>query len=601
MTTDDASPHATPPPAFPPTGRSALPSMAFSADACYAALEARDRRYDGAIYVGVRSTRIYCRPVCPARTPRRSNCSFFPSAALAEQAGYRPCLRCRPEVAPHLAAPLDGDPLAHRAALLLERTAHRLDDSAIESVAARLGCTSRHLRRAVVASLGVTPIELVQTARLLTAKRLLTDTDLSILDVAFASGFGSVRRMNDLFRRRYRMTPSDLRAAPETPRLRDAERGADDARARSGTRFHLAYRPPFAWDALLVHLSHRAIPGVETVIFDGPKDGGDGPPTSDHGRRMAMSPPRPVAYRRVVTVEGPAPRTRAVGWIDVTNDASQCRLAVSLSDALVSHAPSILPRVRALFDLDASPLAIDSHLARDPRLAVSVAGTPGLRVPGAFDGFELAWRTIVGQQISVKSASTIAGAIAARAGAPIETPFPDLRLATPTPISLSELQERDYRSAGLIQPRIDAIRSLADAVARGAISFEPGGDVPLLARELMAIRGIGPWTVSYLLMRASRHPDSFPYDDLVLRRALASTRRREAEAETASWSPWRAYAAMHLWRSAPPRPPKRRDARADDTSRASSAASSEPSDLRRNASATGARRSKRRSTPKGHS
>ncbi|MBL9150154.1 MAG: DNA-3-methyladenine glycosylase 2 family protein [Phycisphaerae bacterium] len=569
--------------------------MPTSADACYAALRARDRRYDGAIYVGVRSTRIYCRPVCPARTPRRSQCTFFPSAALAERAGYRPCLRCRPEVAPRLASPIDGDPLAHLAALHLERCAHQLDDSAIESVAGRLGCTSRHLRRAVVAALGVTPIEIVQTARLLTAKRLLTDTALPVIDVAFAAGFGSVRRMNDLFRRRYRMTPSDLRVAPKGT----GDVSPDAARARCGARFHLAYRPPLAWDALLVHLSHRAIPGVETVLFDEAAPLGAPPRGTPRSSSSAADERRPVAYRRVLTVEGDLRRGSAIGWIDVQNDAAQCRLLVTLSDALVPHAPTVLTRVRALFDLDASPLAIDAHLSRDARLAPSVALTPGLRVPGAYDGFELAWRTIVGQQISVKSASTVAGAIAARAGMAVETPWPDLRLATPTPAALADLSEREYRAAGLIQPRIDAIRSLAGAVAQGTISFDRAMDMPALARQLLAIRGVGPWTVSYLEMRALRHPDAFPYDDLVLRRALASTRRRDALAETASWSPWRSYAAMHLWRSASAPASARSRERDSAATNSPSAPRTNRPDLRRDASATGVGRTKRRSTPKG--
>jgi AraC family transcriptional regulator of adaptative response / DNA-3-methyladenine glycosylase II len=481
--------------------------MTIDDDACYRALTARDARFDGVFFVAVRTTGIYCRPVCTAKTPRRSSCRFFASAALAEQAGFRPCLRCRPELAPGH-APVDSARTVARAAAARIEAGALNEGGSLEQLAATLRLSSRQLRRAVRTELGVSPIELAQTSRLLLAKRLIAETQLPMVQVAFAAGFDSVRRFNALFRSHYRLTPSELRRTASTPA---------DANC---VRLTLAYRPPLDWAALLRFLAARAIPGVECVA--------DG------------------AYQRTVAVG------EHRGWLSVADLTGRNELAVELATELVPALPLILTRLRNLFDLDARPDVIASHLARDPLLGRSVKRCPGLRVPGAFDSFELSLRAMLGQQVSVRAASTLAGRFAARFGEPIATPRPCLNQLTPTAASLAAARTATLAGLGVPTARAEGLRGLAHAVATGVLDLDPSADPTATIAQLTTMLGIGPWTAAYIAMRALRWPDAFPAGDLGLLKASGEKSARSLTAAADRWRPWRAYAAMHLWESLRP-------------------------------------------------
>ena len=471
-------------------------------DACYRALTARDTRFDGVFFVGVKSTGIYCRPVCPAKTPGRNRCRFFASAALAEQAGFRPCLRCRPELAPGH-APVDSARTIARAAAARIEAGALSDGGSLEDLAASLGLSSRQLRRSVRKELGVSPVELAQTNRLLLAKRLIAETQLPLVQVAYAAGFASVRRFNALFRSHYRLSPSTLR------------RGSSQAVAGDCLRLTLAYRPPLAWNALLRFLAARATPGVECVSG--------------------------AAYHRTVGIG------EHRGWLCVSPIANRNLLAVNLATALAPALPSILVRLRNLFDLDARPDVIAGHLALDPLLAPSVERQPGLRVPGAFDAFELAMRAILGQQISVRAASTLAGRFAERFGEAIETPLSCLNRIAPTAEAISAARSATLSGLGLPSARAECLRNLARVVARRQLDLEPGIDPTAVVARLVELPGIGPWTAQYIAMRALRWPDAFPAGDLGLLKAARLTSAKALETAAQRWRPWRAYAAMHLW------------------------------------------------------
>jgi AraC family transcriptional regulator of adaptative response / DNA-3-methyladenine glycosylase II len=478
--------------------------MIIDDDVCYRALIARDTRFDGVFFVGVKTTGIYCRPVCTAKTPGRDRCRFFPSAALAEQAGFRPCLRCRPELAPGH-APIDSTRTIARAAAARIEAGALSDGGSLEDLAASLGLSSRQLRRSVRKELGVSPVELAQTNRLLLAKRLIAETQLPLVQVAYAAGFESVRRFNALFRSHYRLTPSTLR------------RGSSKTVATDCLRLVLAYRPPLDWDAMLRFLAARAIPGIECVTG--------------------------VAYHRTVGIG------EHRGWLSVSPVANRNLLVVDLATALAPALPSILVRLRNLFDLDARPDVIAGHLALDPLLAPSVAHHPGLRVPGAFDSFELGMRALLGQQVSVRGASTLAGRFAQRFGEAIETPLACLNHLAPTAESLAAARGTTLAGLGLPSARAESLRNLARVVARREIDLECGVDPTAIVARLVELPGIGPWTAEYIAMRALRWPDAFPAGDLGLVKAskLKSTKALETAAER--WRPWRAYAAMHLWES----------------------------------------------------
>lgn len=466
--------------------------------ACHRALVARDARFDGVFFVGVSTTGIYCRPVCPARTPRADRCAYFTHAAEAEHAGFRACFRCRPELAPGDAS-VDARPRLVRAALdAIQRGA--LEEGGVEPLAARLGVTSRHLRRTIEAELGVTPIEIETTRRLGVAKQLLRDTSLPLAQVALASGFGSVRRFNAVFHARFARKPSELRGA----------RGRADA---PGLALHLRldHRAPLAWDALVAFLAPRAIPGVE---------------------RIALG-----IYERAVVIGD------ARGWLRVRPMADRSALELELASTLAPHAARLARAVRDLFDLDARPDRIASSLASDRTLAALAKRRPGLRVPGAIDPFEVAVRAVLAQQVSVAAATTLVGRIAARFGRAIEAPLPGLDRAFPDARTLADVTWKQIASIGLPATRARALAALARAVARGEVDLSGLTPPREVGARLLELPGIGPFTAEVIRMRALRDADAFPAGDLVLARRLG----KDALARAEAWRPYRAYAATHLW------------------------------------------------------
>lgn len=481
--------------------------MPADSTALYDAYAARDPRFDGVFFVGVTSTGIYCRPVCTAKTPKSANCRFFSSAAAAEQANFRPCLRCRPELAPGNAPVDDAQRIA---ALIVQRIDEGMldDGGGLEHVAEKFGWSSRQLRRIVHKELGVSPIELVQTRRLLLAKQLLTETNLPITKVAFASGFASLRRFNDAFSARYGIPPTRFRRA--------ADDASSSTHANETLALRLTYRPPFHWKALLEFLSARALAGVECVADD------------SYGRTVQLGEHR--------------------GWIVVRHDAPKRTIVVELSDALAPALPALLNRVRHLFDLAAHPEVIAARLRHDARLASAIERAPGLRVPGAFDGFELAVRAVLGQQISVKAATTIAARYAAAFGEPVATPHKELNRATPAAARVAAASIDDVASLGIIATRAATIIALANELSSGHLVLEPGGDPERTMAHLTAIPGIGAWTAHYIAMRALRWADAFPKEDVILRQRLGGASPRAAEELSQAWRPWRSYATMYLWR-----------------------------------------------------
>ncbi|MEX8517673.1 MAG: AlkA N-terminal domain-containing protein [Leptothrix sp. (in: b-proteobacteria)] len=478
----------------------------------YAALLAHDRRFDGRFFVGVTSTGIYCRPVCSVRTPKAENCRFFAHAAAAEAGGFRPCLRCRPELAPGLAAIDAASQLAWAAAQRID--AGELDEHGLSGLAARLGITDRHLRRIFGAAFGVTPVAYAQTQRLLLAKRLLADTPLPITEVALAAGFGSLRRFNDLFRRRYHLTPGELR------------RAADATPASTGLRFELAYRPPLDWPRLLAFLAGRCVRGVEEV--SGPAPAAD---ASDASADV---------YRRSVRLAaGPAVHT---GWLELRLAPQRHAVALSVAPSLVRVLPAVLAGVRRLCDLSCDPHAV--ALALGPL----AADAPGLRVPGAFDGFEMAVRAVLGQQITVKAAHTLAGRFTAALGEPIATPFAALTHLFPTPQRVAQTAVDEIAALGIVRSRAAALIALAREVSSDRLDLGPAADVAATVAQLEALPGFGRWTAQYIALRALGWPDAWPSGDVALLKALGVTKARDADALAEAWRPWRSYATLHLWR-----------------------------------------------------
>jgi AraC family transcriptional regulator of adaptative response / DNA-3-methyladenine glycosylase II len=473
--------------------------MLLDADQCYRALRTHDARFDGRFFVGVGTTGIYCRPVCTARTPHREHCTFFASAAAAEARGFRPCLRCRPEMAPGHAS-VDATRRLAQAAVDLIDEGH-LTDTGLPELAAALGVTDRHLRRVFQQEFGVAPVEYAQTQRLLLGKRLLTDTRMPVIDVAMASGFSSLRRFNHLFRTRYRMTPVELRRrAPEREPQRDF-------------RFDLAYRPPYDWDAMIEFLARRALPGVEHV----------------QGRE----------YRRSLRVER-AGRVHA-GTIRVSPHPKRAAVRVVVSESLARVLPAVLGRVKHLFDLSCHPDEVAKTLG-------ALAKDPGLRLPGCVDGFEIAVRAILGQQVTVLAAARIATRLVERFGDPIEGDEHLSRLF-PSAARLAEAEPSDIAACGIIAARARAISALAREIAAGRLSLERTAPVDATIAALSAIKGIGPWTAQYIAMRGLGWPDAFPHPDVAAMKALGEKSPAAALRRAEQWRPWRAYALMHLWRS----------------------------------------------------
>jgi AraC family transcriptional regulator of adaptative response / DNA-3-methyladenine glycosylase II len=473
------------------------------------ARRSRDARFDGRFYIGVRTTGIYCRPICPANTPRSENVTFFPTAAAAGEAGYRPCLRCRPECAPGTPAWSGTSATVRRGLKLIANGA--LDTSNVEDLATRLGVTSRHLRRLFTRHLGASPLAVAHTQRLHFAKQLIDQTRLPMQDIALAAGYGSVRRFNDSFVKTYGRSPRELRRAGEPSA---AAGGATALTVR------LPFRTPFDWASLLAFFSARAVPGVESVVGD--------------------------AYRRTVVIDGQP------GVIELRNDGNN--MLLTMHGVGTPAIFGIVQRCRELFDLDAPTQEITDALACDPLLGRLLRGNPGVRVPGAWDGFELAVRAVLGQQISVRAATTIAGRIAGTYGEPVaEHGLPDLERLFPVPERLARAR---LNNIGLTRARSVTLRRLAQAAADGSLIFDGSQDPAVFRASLLAIPGIGEWTAEYVTMRALKNPDAFPAADLGLLRAFdrpGRPRLKPAQLEEMSqaWRPWRAYAALLLWGSAP--------------------------------------------------
>ena len=484
-----------------------LSGMAPDQRALYSAYASRDARFDGVFFIGVTSTGIYCRPVCTARTPKSANCRFFDNAEAAEKASFRPCLRCRPELAPGNAPVDDAQRIA---ALVVQRIDEgMLDNGAgLELIAAKFGWSSRQIRRIVQRELGVSPIELVLTRRLLLAKQLLTETALPITQVAFASGFSSLRRFNDAFSRRYGMPPTRLRRVVAT---------ATGDRGGEVFVLQLSYREPFDWKALLAFLGARSLQGVE-VVTD-------------------------VSYARTVRIGG------HTGCVRVTNASGKRALLVEITHSLMPALSALLGRLRNLFDLGARPDIIAAALAGYPQLAASVACNPGLRVPGCFDGFELALRAILGQQISVRAATTLAGRTVHAFGEPLDTPIPGLTHLSPTADRVARAVMEEIVALGVTGARARSMIAIARESAEGRLDLEAGGDPHAMMERLVALPGIGTWTAHYIAMRALRWTDAFPSGDMILRRQLGEVTSRQAEELSQAWRPWRSYATIHLWNS----------------------------------------------------
>ena len=478
--------------------------------ACYRAIQTRDRRFDGRLFVAVTSTGVYCRPICPARTPKYEHCRFFQTAAAAQEAGFRACLRCRPEISPELAGWQGTATTVSRALSLIAEGFLDQSGAGVDTLANRLGMGGRQLRRLFEEHLGASPSSVAQTRRVLFAKQLLHETQLSMTDVAMASGFGSVRRFNDAFRAQYRRPPSELRQ----------RRLAHDPRLSSppAITLHVPYQPPYDWSSMLAYLNARAIEGVEEV--------------------------RNGCYRRTVSLEG------SDGVVEVANDPVRQGLTVSIQFPSVRALPVIVLRIRRMFDLYADVNRIGTHLSHDPALARLIAQRPGLRAPGAWDGFELAVRAVLGQQISVEAARQLAGKLVRECNqSSASLADGSLTCVFPSP---SRLAAADLSALGMPNSRKKTLKILAEAAMRTPHLFEPVGSVEEAMHRLRAIPGIGEWTAQYIALRALRETDAFPATDVgILRGAMKldgmATTAEKLMGRAERWRPWRAYAAQHLW------------------------------------------------------
>jgi AraC family transcriptional regulator of adaptative response / DNA-3-methyladenine glycosylase II len=482
--------------------------MLFDHDVCYRAVVSRDHRFDGRFFTGVLSTGVYCRPICPARTPHKQNVRFFPCAAAAEEAGFRPCRRCRPETSPGTPAWLGTSATVSRALRLI--LAGALDETGVDDLADRLGIGARHLRRLFVAHLGASPAAIGRTRRVHFARKLIDETDLPMTQVAHSAQFASVRRFNAAVRSAFGSTPSELR--------HQARRGVAPP---SGTDIvlQLPFRRPYQWNALFGFLAARAIPGVEEVGTDW--------------------------YRRTIEVD------RAKGVIEVRRVAGKDALQLRIRLSETGDLSRIVGRVRRMFDLDADPLEIAARLRLDPLLAPLVAALPGVRVPGAWDPFEITIRAILGQQVSVRAATTLAGRLVKSYGQALTNGIGGPLYLFPSPGALADA---DLTTIGLTRARAETVGRVASAVRGGVLSFDAVTGLDDAVERLTAIRGVGPWTAQYVAMRALGEPDAFPASDLGLLAAVSDRdgpiRPTELVRRAEAWRPWRAYATMLLWQSA---------------------------------------------------
>jgi len=454
------------------------------------ARQARDARFDGLFYIAVRTTRIYCRPICPAPAAKPENIRYYATAAAAAAAGFRPCLRCRPELSPDDRDGRARDQLADRVLARIHEGA--LDEQDATALADEFSVGERQLRRVFLARYGVTPQAAAGTHRLHIAKQLLTETRLPVIDIAFASGYASLRRFNQAFLAATGMSPTRLRKA-----------GDDDAPAGEAQTLRLAYRPPYDWPRVLAFLRARALPGIERVDAN--------------------------TYERTLPEHGPNALLR------VSQDTSRDALNLHLEAIPTKAIPALAQRVRRMFDLDADPQAIASVLSLDARLRHGLATRPGLRVPVGFDAWETAVRAVVGQRISVIATRTLLTRLIGEDGG-----FP----------TAAQLLGREFDGIGLTRARVQTIRALASAVVDGRIHFRAGQSLDAFVDALVALPGIGPWTAHYIAMRALGHPDAFPFGDLIVRRALGHPTPRAEREMAEAWRPWRSYVALHLWTEA---------------------------------------------------
>jgi AraC family transcriptional regulator of adaptative response / DNA-3-methyladenine glycosylase II len=525
--------------------------MDIDPDTAWKALASHDARYDGRLFVAVTSTRIYCRPICRVRTPKRENCRFFPNAATAEQAGFRPCLRCRPELAPGLSLMDSSHVLAQHAARMIEHAVRAGAAVRMPQVAARLGVTERHLRRVFAEAHGVSPMDYLTTQRLLQAKQLLTDTDLPVTEVALACGFESLRRFNAVFAEQVRLKPTELRRAGAA--ARDQERPASPK--ASAMRVRLGYRPPYDIPSMIAFWEQRALAGVEQV----------------EGRviRRTWAAPAPA---------GASAAEPARGWIEIEFLPTRHEVELRASANLAVHGGQLLEATRHALDLDADPAHMAPVLAALARLHPRSAATAGLRLPGSFDGFETAARIVLGQQVTVAAARTLTRRIVERFGAKVSTPwaaldrcFPDARtIAGASPDSIGEL--------GIVRQRVAALQALARAAVDG-LPLHRGAPLAGTLAELRALPGVGDWTAELLALRVLGWPDAFPASDIGVLKALGFAQARDAPRAVTlaeDWRPWRSYAVIALWRAleglpavataAPPAPAPARRARSSSTS-----------------------------------
>jgi AraC family transcriptional regulator of adaptative response / DNA-3-methyladenine glycosylase II len=473
--------------------------MLLSTAICSRARKTRDPRFDGRFFIGVLTTRIYCRPICPVRESKEENVRYYPSAAAAAEAGFRPCLRCRPECSPGTPAWLGTSATVSRALRLIGESAP--EEGGMDDLAEKLGIGSRHLRRLFLKHLGASPIAVAQTRRLHFAKKLIDETQLAMRDIALAAGFGSVRRFNATFRDTYKRTPTQLRRLARHL----------TAQAADEYHFQLRFRPPFAWGAMLEFLGPRATPGVEAI------QGGH--------------------YLRTISLNG------QTGWIDASLNADANAVSLKIHFQEPRWLFLIVERVRQMFDLTADPQEIARHLGRDPVLCDRVASRPGLRVPGSWDGFELAVRAILGQQVTVKGATTLTGRLARAFGVAVDLPN-GLTHLFPTP---EKMAHSDLQRIGIPRSRANCLRALAQAITDKRLTFSGVANADEFLKEFCRVPGIGDWTAQYVAMRALGEPDAFPASDLGLLHASQIRTPRELERRSQAWRPWRAYAALYLW------------------------------------------------------
>ena len=485
--------------------------MHLDAESCYRAVKSRDRRFDGVFFIAVRTTGIYCRPSCPARTPAYENVTFHPTAAAAQSAGYRACKRCLPDATP--GSP-DWDVAADAAGRAMRLIADGVvDRDGVEGLAARVGYTSRHLTRLLTQELGAGPLALARAKRAQTARVLLETTELGAADVAFAAGFKSVRQFNDTVREVYASTPTQLR-------------GRRGHGSTGGTiQLRLAVRTPFAGRALLAFLETRAVAGIETVVG------------STYARTLRL------------------PHGTGVVELELHDQAEAGTTAfvpATFRLADLRDLSAAVERVRRLLDADCDPVAIGDAFAGDPVLGPLVRATPGLRVPGHVDGDELAVRAVLGQQVTVAAARTAATRLVREYGDPLPEPHDGLSHVFPTAERLAGL---DPQSLPMPRARGGALVALCRALADGGIRLDRGADRDAVREALLAIPGIGPWTADYIALRALGHPDVFLPKDTGIRDALRGLGRDPADSSSlaATWSPWRSYAQLYLWHTLGPK------------------------------------------------